>query len=156
MHLLNVDKKTQDQKRQGLRGYVSSRAFFGNRAPQHAQNLVIRDHCQRYDETYLLSAVEYTMHGSFMILAQILEELPSIHGLCCYSLFMLPVDSAARARIWQHVLKSRSVLHAALEDIIVTDAASAQRAEDIWRLQNCMSDTPKLELLRRLLSENGS
>ena len=45
-----------------LRGYIFSRAFAGQRIPQHMQNLVIRDYCQRNGHTYLLSAAEYAMH----------------------------------------------------------------------------------------------
>lgn len=133
---------TDAAPRAGLRGYVASRPFFGNRAPQHVQNLVIRDHCGRHGAPFKLSAVEYVMPGCFMILDQILDELPALQGLCCYSLFMLPEDRAARARVWQRVLDSGAELHGAIEDIIVRDAASRDRAEDIWRITQMMPPTP--------------
>lgn len=128
--------------RTGLRGYVASRAFLGNRAPQHVQNLVIRDHCARHGAMFKLSAVEYAMPGCYMILDQILEELPSLQGLCCYSLFMLPEDRAARARVWRRVLDTGAELHGAIEDIVVRDEASMRQAEDIWRITQVMPMTP--------------
>ena len=49
----------------GHRGYIFSRPFHGNRVPQHVQNMVIRDYCQRNGLNYLLSATEYAMPDPF-------------------------------------------------------------------------------------------
>ena len=35
-----------------LRGYIFSRSFMGERAPQHVQNIIIRDYCKRNNFTY--------------------------------------------------------------------------------------------------------
>ncbi len=63
------------------RGYIGSRPYFGDRAPQHVQNLVIRDYCQRNDLLYLLSATEYIMDGCYVMLEEVLRELPHIDGV---------------------------------------------------------------------------
>ena len=47
------------------RGYIFSRSFMGERAPQHVQNIVIRDFCKKKSLSYLLSATEYRMKNSF-------------------------------------------------------------------------------------------
>ena len=47
----------------GYRGYIGSRPYFGERAPQHVQNLVIRDYCQRLCGQALLFA-QTLMHGN--------------------------------------------------------------------------------------------
>ena len=72
-----------------VRGYNFSRSFMGERVPQHVQNLVIRDYCQKQGLQYLLSATEYAMANSHLILQQVLNELPNLDGIVFYSLFLL-------------------------------------------------------------------
>ena len=59
----------------GFQGYVTSRPFQGQRVPQHVQNLVIRDYCHKKRLQYRLSATEYAMAKSHLILQQVLEDL---------------------------------------------------------------------------------
>ena len=73
----------------GLRGYIFSRPFMGERVPQHVQNLVIRDYCKKQGFQYLLSATEYAMPNSHLILQQVLDELSELDGIIFYSLFLL-------------------------------------------------------------------
>ena len=75
-----------------VRGYIFSRAFMGERIPQHVQNLVIRDYCERNHLQFLLSAAEYAMPDCYLVLEQVLDELTEINGLVAYSLFQLPED----------------------------------------------------------------
>ena len=72
-----------------VRGYIFSRSFMGERVPQHVQNLVIRDYCKKKDLQYLLSATEYAIANSFIILQEVLKELPKLDGIVFYSLFLL-------------------------------------------------------------------
>ena len=64
-----------------VRGYMFSRKFMGERVPQHIQNQVIRNYCIDNNYYYLLSAVEYAISGSQLILNQLLNELDNIDGL---------------------------------------------------------------------------
>ena len=48
-----------------VRGYIFCRSFMGERAPQHVQNIVIRDYCKKNQLSYLLSATEYAMAVSY-------------------------------------------------------------------------------------------
>ena len=41
-----------------VRGYVFSRSFLGERVPQHVQNIIIRDYCERKNLHFLISASE--------------------------------------------------------------------------------------------------
>ena len=52
------------------------------------QNLVIRDYCKKQGLQYLLSATEYAMANSHLILQQVLNELPKLDGIVFYSLFL--------------------------------------------------------------------
>ena len=51
-----------------VRGYIFSRSFMGERVPQHVQNIVIRDYCNKNNLFYLLSSTEYSVKNSHLIL----------------------------------------------------------------------------------------
>lgn len=122
-----------------VRGYVTSRPFFGERAPQHVQNLVIRDFCARNGLTYLLSATEYAMPACYMMLEDVLAELGRIDGMAMYSIFLLPQRQARRLAIYQRVLAAGATLHGALENLTLATEADIARFEDIWTVQQVVS-----------------
>ena len=121
--------------RAGHRGYIGSRPYFGERAPQHVQNLVIRDYCQRNKYQYLLSVTEYAMLGCYMMLEEALREAPRLSGLVLYSLFMLPARRQRRLDVYERLLGAGATLHGALEDLTVAGRGDIRRIEDIWRIK---------------------
>src|SRR6185312_12345496 len=88
----------------GYPGYVSSRPISGYRVPQHVQNLVIRDYAQRRGFLYKLSGTEYAIDHCYMMLEQLVSELPAHEGIIAYSMFMLPQRAERRLRIYQRIL----------------------------------------------------
>jgi sporadic carbohydrate cluster protein (TIGR04323 family) len=126
-------------ERKGYRGYITSRPFMGERAPQHIQNLVIRDYAKRNGLDYLLSATEYAMQGSALMLRHVLDELPKLDGIICYSIFQLPADAAVRAEAYRRVIETGAELHAAVEGLVVRTAADAAAIEDIWRVRQVLA-----------------
>ena len=64
-----------------LKGYIFSRSFYNERVPQHIQNLVLRNYCQVNRLQYLLSATEYAMKESSLMLNKLIKELKGIDGL---------------------------------------------------------------------------
>lgn len=128
--------------RHGYRGYVTSRPFMGERAPQHIQNVVIRDYAKNRELTYLLSATEYAMTGSQMILDQVIAELSSLKGIICYSLFQLPKSTSRRMAVYAAVLTAGGELHAAVEDLAVRKQQDIQRIEDIWLTRLTLPSCP--------------
>lgn len=135
---MNYPRASTVTERRGLRGYIGSRSYYGSRAPQHVQNLVIRDYCARIEKPFLLSATEYAMPGCFMMLERVLQDLPDVEGIVLYSLFMLPDERARRAHVWETVLEQGAILHAAVEGYEIRNAEDVQRAEDIWRIHETM------------------
>lgn len=125
-------------RREGHRGYVASRPIFGSRAPQHVQNLVIRDYAARNGLHYKLSATEYAMPGCHMMLEQVLDELPGLEGVIAYSLFMLPRRAVPRRAVYRRVLDAGADLHFAVEGLSLACEADLQRLEDIWGVQTIM------------------
>ena len=85
------------------RGYVSSRLVDGQLVPQRVQNLVIRDYCRQSKLDYLLSLTEYVIEDSFVMLATLLEELPSLEGVVFYSLFQLPIQKGELWKIFNKI-----------------------------------------------------
>ena len=118
-------------ERAGHRGYIGARPLNGSRTPQHVQNIVIRDYARRKNLQFLLSAVEHIMPGSYMVLEDIMDELPRLNGLILYSIFMLPPDETRRREIYDRVLREGCDLHAAVEEITLSSPKDIQAVEDI-------------------------
>jgi sporadic carbohydrate cluster protein (TIGR04323 family) len=118
-------------ERAGHRGYIGARPLDGSRTPQHVQNIVIRDYARRKNLQFLLSAVEHVMPGSYMILEDLLDELPRLNGIICYSIFMLPPDERRRREVYDRVLREGCNLHAAVEEIAIASNDDIQAVEDI-------------------------
>jgi len=119
----------------GFRGYIFSRPFMGERAPQHVQNIVIRDYCSKKDIHYLLSATEYAMGNSNLVLKQLINDLPSIDGIVAYSIFQMPEDDNERRRIFDNILSYNKEIHFAVEGLSLYDNDSYNRIEDIWQVR---------------------
>jgi len=118
-------------ERSGHRGYIGARPLNGRRTPQHVQNIVIRDYARRKNLQFLLSAVEHVMPGSYMILEDLLDELPRLGGIICYSIFMLPPDERRRREVYDRVLREGCNLHAAVEEIAIASNDDIGAVEDI-------------------------
>ena len=123
----------------GFRGYIASRPILGNRTAQHVQNLVIRDYAQRHNLLFKLSATEYAMAGCYMMLQQVLQELPQLDGIIAFSMFMLPPTRTARRDIYEAVLSQGRSLHFAQESFMVNTRQDIGRIEDIWMIQQATS-----------------
>lgn len=121
-----------------VRGYVFSRPFMGERVPQHVQNLVIRDYCERNGLHYLLSASEYAMDDCHMILKQVLDEMPKLDGIAAYSLFQLPEDESERQEIYSRVLALGKTLHFAVEGLKMINEKDRDRVEILWRIRQTL------------------
>ena len=50
------------------KGYNFSRPFLGERAPQHVQNIIIRNYCEKNNYKFLLSSTEYSKKTVFTYL----------------------------------------------------------------------------------------
>ena len=118
-----------------VRGYIFSRPFMGERVPQHVQNLVIRDYCERNGLQFLLSATEYAMPNCHLILQQVLGELTDISGLVAYSLYQLPEGSSQRQLIYEQILSQGKDLHFAVEGLRANTKQACERIETLWRIR---------------------
>ena len=108
---------------------------MGERVPQHVQNLVIRDYCERNSLQYLLSATEYAMPNCHLTLHQVLSELHEIDGLVAYSLFQLPEDSSLRQLIYEQIISQEKVVHFAVEGLRAGTKQACEQIETLWRIR---------------------
>jgi len=121
-----------------LRGYVFSREFMGERCPQNIQNLVLRDYCAKKSYEYLLSGTEYAMKGSYLMLNQVIDEIPIIDGILAYSVFQMPENRNDRLRLYKKIISKNGEIHFALEDIVISSDVEIERAENIWLVRHTM------------------
>jgi sporadic carbohydrate cluster protein (TIGR04323 family) len=123
-------------ERIGHRGYIGSRPYRGDRVPQHVQNLVVRDYCQRNGFTYLLSATEYAMPGCYMMLEEVANEAPKIGGIVLYSIFMLPQKRQRRSDICRRFLNAGAMICGAVENIALRTTDDFQAMDDMMALDH--------------------
>lgn len=116
--------------KKGWRGYVFSREINGHMIPQRVQNLVMRTYAEKEGLEYLLSAVEYRIPRSFMMLDSLHGGLAGLEGLLFYSMHQLPETPAARRRLYAALRKAGCGLRFALEELKVESAADAGIVED--------------------------
>jgi len=126
----------------GYRGYIVSAPVRGTAFPQRVQNLVVRDYAQRRGLTYRLSATEYAMPGSAMMLRTLLDELATIDGIILFSLFTLPADARRRRAIYDRVLAAGKTLHAALEGMVLRDERDVREWDDLIAIDATLAATP--------------
>ena len=121
-----------------LRGYISSRKFMGESCHQSTQNLVLRDYCERMNYSYLLSGTEYSIKNSYLMLQQLVDEIPDINGIVAYSLFQMPENQEKRLQIINNILDRDGELHFALENLKVSVNSEIDRVENIWLVRQTM------------------
>jgi sporadic carbohydrate cluster protein (TIGR04323 family) len=125
-----------------VRGYVFSRSFLGERVPQHVQNIIIRDYCEKNNLHFLLSASEYAMENSHLIFTLLLDELHLIDGIALYSVFQLPIDTEQRELIYKRVLSLGKTLHFCVEGLKISNNEEKNRIENIWLVKKAMLTIP--------------
>jgi len=126
-----------------VRGYIFSRTFMGERAPQHVQNIVIRDYCKKNRLSYLLSLTEYAMENCHLMLEQALNELKSLDGIIAYSLFQLPEDKKLRLKVYKKILKLKKEIHFSVEGLKISNQDDVKKIENIWEIKQVLPKSLK-------------
>lgn len=96
-----------------LKGYIFSRPFFGERVPQHIQNIILRDYCKKKDINFLLSATEYAVDKSTYILFELVKDFRNYNGIVLYSVFQLPFEKKLRHLLFKKIIEKKKnyILH---------------------------------------------
>jgi sporadic carbohydrate cluster protein (TIGR04323 family) len=101
---------------------------------------------------YLLSATEYAMAGSYLMLQNVLADLSEMEGIVCYSLFQLPYDNSKRCQVYDAVLTANKQIHFSLESLAVTRVEEVDRIEDIWKVSKMLPDTLSVGDLKKVIT----
>ncbi len=117
------------------KGYIFSRQFLGERAPQHVQNIVIRDFCNKNSIQYLLSASEYKMKNSYTILMDLIKNMQSYDAIVAYSVFQLPEKDSVREQLLRRVLKKNKRFYFAVEEIKFSKANDIKTINKLWKIK---------------------
>lgn len=123
----------------GYIGYIASRPVGDTRAPQHIQNMVIREFCRQRGLQFKLSATEYATPHCYMMLEKLAADLPAHDGIVAYSMFMLPKRAERRLALYDRILGHGCSLLAAVEDIRLATADDVDRWEDILKVEAALS-----------------
>ncbi|MEK7233797.1 MAG: LIC12192 family sporadic carbohydrate cluster protein [Elusimicrobiota bacterium] len=129
-------------QKKGWRGYVFSRAINGQMIPQRVQNLVLRAYAEQKELQYLLSATEYHMPDSFMILNSLSAALPGLEGLLFYSINMLPGTTEGRRRLYDALFSAGCGLRFALEELAVSNENDVALIEDLMACRRLSARPP--------------
>jgi len=125
-----------------VRGYIFSRSFMGERAPQHVQNIIIRDFCKKNSLNYLLSATEYKMKNSFLILKDIVSNMKGFDGIVAYSLFQLPPNYNERNKILKKLIKNKKFIFFAVEGAKVLSLKDINNINSTWEIKKTLPFCP--------------
>ena len=99
-------------------GYIFSRNIDKNFIPQKVQNLVIRDFATRMKFNLKLSATEYKMKNSYLMLKSLNKKKPTYNGIIFYSLRML-FELKNYESLIEKFLNNNIILISALEEISI-------------------------------------
>lgn len=121
-----------------LKGYISSRDFMDERVPQHVQNAYLRSYCAQKKFIFFLSASEYTMNNSYVILKKTIDELSDFDGLIAYSLFQMPYDDLERTSIFNKLINQNKKIYFAVEDISIIFKEDIAKVDDIWKIKKTL------------------
>tara|TARA_B100001029_G_scaffold108940_1_gene89934 strand:- start:109 stop:513 length:405 start_codon:yes stop_codon:yes gene_type:complete len=130
-----------------FRGYISSRALNdGSITDQSIQNLVIRTACEKRKFNYMLSATEYGMKNSYLMLNQVLSELKKkkFDGIAFYSIEQLPNNQNLRNKIYNIAKKYNKIILLSLEGIILSKKKEIEEFENLFKIRKYLKYSPKV------------
>ncbi len=117
------------------KGYIASRDCFGTYFPQRVQNIVIRDYCTKKKLKYELSAAEYTMKNSYLVLGEIIKDMTEIDGIIAFSIFQLPKDKKKRINILKKIINKNKNIIFVLERLKVNNNKDIIKLNEIWSIK---------------------
>ena len=131
-----------------LKGYIFSRPFFEERVPQHVQNIINKDYCQKKNYIFLMSATEYNQENSTHILYELIESINNYDGIIFYSLFQLPVDDKKRKKLFKKIIGKKKELHFAVEGLFIKSYRDIKNIEDIFKLKKSIIKKKKINTFK--------
>lgn len=126
-----------------LKGYIFSRPFYGERAPQHVQNIVNKDYCKKNGYNFILSSTEYASKNSSHILFEILDNIQKYDGIILYSFLQLPSEIKKRKKFFETILKKKKEIHFAVERLSIKNKKDLDEISKIYLIRQNQQDKNK-------------
>jgi len=123
-----------------VKGYNFSRDFMGERVPQHVQNIVIKDFCNKNNLSLQLSATEYVMKDSFLIFHELISNINDLHGVVSYSLFLMPENDGERTKIFKKIIRKKKVIYFAVENMKIENISDLEKINNIWKIKKILPE----------------
>jgi sporadic carbohydrate cluster protein (TIGR04323 family) len=115
-------------------GYIFSRKINNNFIPQKVQNLVIRDYALRHNYNLKLSATEYKMQNSYLMLDSLNKKNANYKGIIVYSIFMLLEYNKINFFL-NKLLNNKIFIISALEEIKITTNKEIINLQNIFYIK---------------------
>ena len=116
---------------------------MGERVPQHIQNQIIRKFCEINNLEYSLSASEYAMKDSYLMLEEIINEKSNLDGIVFYSLFQLPENKIYRNNIYKNIIKRKKKIFFSVENYKLSKKDDILELEEIWDVKSILPNCYK-------------
>ena len=96
------------------------------------------NYCNENNLDYNLSASEYAMENSYLILEELMNKIQSLDGIVFYSLFQLPEDKNYRKKIYKNVLKKNKKIYFSVENYKFLSKNDIIDLENIWDIKSIL------------------
>ena len=127
-----------------FKGYISSRKLNNDKTvEQSIQNMTIRNCCEKRGYTFLLSATEFGMKNSFLVLNQVLSEIQKYDGIAFYSFLQLPKNKKKALEILKLIVNSNKKILFSLENLLIENFYDINKIYQIISIDNLLKYTPK-------------
>ena len=127
-----------------FKGYISSRKLNNDKTvEQSIQNMTIRNCCEKRGYTFLLSATEFGMKNSFLVLNQVLSEIQKYDGIAFYSFLQLPKNKKKALEILKLIVNSNKKILFSLENLLIENFSDINKIYQIISIDNLLKYTPK-------------
>ena len=127
-----------------FKGYISSRKLNNDKTiEQSIQNMTIRNCCEKRGYTFLLSATEFGMKNSFLVLNQVLFEIKKYDGVAFYSFLQLPKNKKQTLEILKSIVNSNKKILFSLENLLIENYFDINKIYQIISIDNLLKYTPK-------------
>ncbi len=127
-----------------FKGYISSRKLNNDKTvEQSIQNMTIRNCCEKRGYTFILSATEFGMKNSFLVLNQVLSEIQKYDGIAFYSFLQLPKNKKKALEILKLIVNSNKKILFSLENLLIENFSDINKIYQIISIDNLLKYTPK-------------
>ena len=139
-----------------LKGYIFSRKINGSSIPQHIQNIVLRDYCQRLSYKFILSDSEYSLEDSYHVLDGILKKKNNYDGIIFYSIYQLPSEINKRNKILDGLIKYKKEVHFAQENYKIITKKGIVKINNILDINlNLSKNTTDIKYLKDFINKKN-